>query len=110
MSDATLCTVGVQDGVGVMMEYMVTDSLKERCKPTLFVNKMDISIMVLEKTGEELYQDLSKVVENMNVALAGAEKLNLKGFNLVPELGIDISCFSAVCRGTKTNRQNQKRR
>ncbi|CAD7934845.1 unnamed protein product [Amoebophrya sp. A120] len=87
MSDATLCTVGVQDGVGVMMEYMVTDSLKERCKPTLFVNKMDISIMVLEKTGEELYQDLSKVVENMNVALAGAEKLNLKGFNLVPELG-----------------------
>ena len=87
MSDATLCTVGVTDGVGVMMEYMVSDSLKERCKPMLFVNKMDISIMILEKSGEDLYQDLSKVVQSMNVALAGAEKLNLKGFSLVPELG-----------------------
>jgi len=87
MSDSTLCTVGVQDGVGVMMEYMIADSLKERCKPTLFVNKLDISIMVLQKPAEELYQDIARVVQNMNVALAGAEKLGLKGFTIEPQLG-----------------------
>jgi elongation factor 2 len=87
MTDGTLCTVGVQDGVGVMMEYMIADSLKERCKPTLFVNKLDISIIVLQKPAEELYQDISRAVQNMNVALAGAEKLGLKGFNIDPLLG-----------------------
>lgn len=87
MSDATLCTVGVTDGVGVMMEYMVADSLRERNKPTLFVNKMDISIMVLQQEGEELYQEMSKCVQSMNVALVSAEKLGVKGFTVDPLIG-----------------------
>ena len=54
---------------------MIADSLRDRLKPVLFVNKLDISIMVLERSSEELYRDLSKVVENVAVALCGAEKL-----------------------------------
>lgn len=87
MADSTLLTVGVQDGVGVMLEYMISDSLKERCKPMLFVNKLDISMIVLQQSAEELYQEISKCVQNVNVALNSAEKLNLKDFGIDPLLG-----------------------
>lgn len=87
MADSILCTVGCQDGVGVMLEYMIGDAIRERCKPLLFINKIDISIIVLERSPEELYQDISKCVQNMNVALASAEKANLKDFQVDPAIG-----------------------
>lgn len=88
IADSVLCTVAVTDGVGVMMEYMIADALKERTKPTLFINKLDISILVLDKDPEELYQDISKCVQNVNVALAPAEKVEgLKDFTVNPHLG-----------------------
>jgi translation elongation factor EF-G len=43
--------------------------------------------MVLEKTSEEIYQDLSKVVQNLNVALVLAEKQGMKGYNVDPTNG-----------------------
>lgn len=87
LTDSTLITCGVTDGVSVMLEYMIGDSLKERARPTLFVNKLDISIITLEKSPEELYQDLAKVVQSVNVALSQAETMGLKDHQIDPVLG-----------------------
>lgn len=83
----TLNVVDVTSGVSVGHEYMLADSLRERLKPTLYVSKMDISIITLEQEAEELYQELAKTVQNMNVAAASAEKLGLKGFDFDPMNG-----------------------
>ena len=45
---------------------------------------LDKEILILEKSSEEIYQDLSKVVQNINVALSITEKLKLNGFTVDP--------------------------
>jgi len=87
MADGVCITVSATDGVSTMLEYLIKDSVTERCKPVAFVNKLDISIMTLQQSGEEIYQELAKTVQNLNVALVCAEKQGLKDFFLDPVQG-----------------------
>jgi len=87
MCDGAVCVVDVTSGISVGVEYQLLDALKERVKPTLFVSFVDKEILVLEKESEDIYQDLIKVVQNMNVALSVGDKLGLRGFTVSPEDG-----------------------
>lgn len=78
MCDCSLVVVDATSGVNVGLEYMVADSLKERVKPTLFLNKIDIMILVKKNESEEIYQELQKGVTALNIVLNTAEKLGLK--------------------------------
>lgn len=84
MADGALVVVDVTSGVSVGLEYQLVDAAKERVKPVLFVSFLDKEILILEKDSEDIYQDLTKVVQNINVALAITEKLKLKGFTVDP--------------------------
>merc|ERR1711971_402856 len=50
MADGVCITVSATDGVSTMLEYLIKDSVTERCKPVAFVNKLDISIMTLQQS------------------------------------------------------------
>lgn len=78
MCDSSLICVDGTSGVNVGLEYMVADSLKERVRPCMFINKIDIMILVKKNESEEIYQELAKCVTSLNIVLNTAEKLGLK--------------------------------
>lgn len=45
-------------------------ALDEKIKPVLMINKVDRSMLELELTPEELYKNLQRIVENINVLIA----------------------------------------
>lgn len=45
-------------------------ALDEKIKPVLMINKVDRSMLELELTPEELYKNLQRIVEDINVLIA----------------------------------------
>lgn len=40
--------------------------MQERIKPVVIVNKVDRAILELKQSGEQIYQNFVKVIENIN--------------------------------------------
>ena len=51
-------------------ETVLRQALMERIKPVLMINKLDRGIFEKQLDGEELYQNLMRIVESVNVILA----------------------------------------
>lgn len=84
MCDSFIITVSAGDGVGVMAEYMIQNSLKEKLKPIAFINKLDNLITVNKKDGEEIYQDCASVITGLSIPMCKADELKMKECALDP--------------------------
>ncbi|KII73996.1 Elongation factor 2 [Thelohanellus kitauei] len=70
VTDGALVVVDCVSGVCVQTETVLRQSLAERVRPVLFMNKLDLALMTLNMTAEDIYISLSKIVENINVIIS----------------------------------------
>lgn len=54
----------------VQTETVLRQAISERIKPILFMNKLDLAIMTLQMTSEDMYQTFQRVIENVNVIVS----------------------------------------
>jgi len=70
VTDGALVVVDCVSGVCVQTETVLRQAVAERIKPVLFMNKMDLALLTLQLTMEDLYQTFQRGVENVNVIIA----------------------------------------
>ncbi|GIY44729.1 eukaryotic translation elongation factor 2 [Caerostris darwini] len=70
VTDGALVVVDGNSGVCVQTETVLRQAIAERIKPVLFINKMDLSLLTLQLSEEDMYQCISRSVENVNVIIA----------------------------------------
>ncbi|KAJ6537976.1 eukaryotic translation elongation factor 2 [Mycena capillaripes] len=68
--DGALVVVDAIQGVGVQTETLLRQSLAERIKPVVVINKVDLVLLERKVSKEELYQSLSRIIETLNVAIS----------------------------------------
>jgi len=70
VTDGALVVVDCVSGVCVQTETVLRQAIAERIRPILFCNKMDLALLTLQCSEEELYQTFQRVIENVNVIIA----------------------------------------
>lgn len=70
VTDGALVVVDTIEGVSVQTETVLRQSLAERIKPVMIINKVDRALLELKLSKEELYQSFRKTVESANAAIA----------------------------------------
>ena len=80
VTDGALVVVDYIEGVCVQTETVLRQALMERVVPALMVNKVDRGILELKVTGEEMYQQFLRVIENVNIVISTyeGEDMNLQ--------------------------------
>jgi len=82
VTDGALVVVDCVSGVCVQTETVLRQAIAERIKPILFCNKMDLALLTLQSSEEDLYQTFCRVIENVNVIIhtyGGDEESNPMG-------------------------------
>jgi elongation factor 2 len=57
------------EGVAVQTGTVLRQAMAERVKPVLMVNKVDRALLELQLSGEEIYQNMVRAIENVNVII-----------------------------------------
>merc|ERR1711881_583118 len=70
VTDGALVVVDCVSGVCVQTETVLRQTIAERIKPVLFMNKMDRALLELQLEKEDLYLTFQRIVENVNVIIA----------------------------------------
>ncbi|RLG14899.1 MAG: elongation factor EF-2 [Candidatus Nanohalarchaeota archaeon] len=70
--DGCVILVDAVDGVMPQTETVVRQALKERVKPTLFINKMDRLIKELDLTPEKIQERVTRIITDVNVLIQKA--------------------------------------
>jgi len=70
ITDGAMVVVDCIEGCAVQTETVLRQSLQERVKPCLFVNKVDRCILELQMEPEDMYGRFRKAVEDVNVIIA----------------------------------------
>lgn len=70
VTDGSLVVVDCIEGVCVQTETVLRQSLGERIKPVVIINKVDRALLELQVTKEDLYQSFSRTIESVNVIIA----------------------------------------
>merc|ERR1712151_861595 len=70
ITDGALVVVDCIEGCAVQTETVLRQSLQERVKPCLFVNKVDRCILELQMEPEDMYMRFRKAIEDVNVIVA----------------------------------------
>ncbi|CAF4828542.1 unnamed protein product [Rotaria sp. Silwood1] len=70
VTDGALVVVDCISGVCIQTETVLRQSIVERIKPILFLNKMDRALLELQLEQEDLFQTFQSIVENVNVIIA----------------------------------------
>ncbi len=66
VTDSSLVIVDSVEGVSVQTETVLRQSLAERVKPVLIINKLDRHIFELQLTPEESITKINAIIENIN--------------------------------------------
>ncbi|XP_068210064.1 translation elongation factor 2-like isoform X2 [Palaemon carinicauda] len=66
ITDGALVIVDCISGVCLQTETVLRQSLKERVKPILFINKLDRALLEMQLEPEELYQTFKMTIESIN--------------------------------------------
>merc|ERR1719158_1228447 len=85
--DGAMIVVDCIEGCAVQTETVLRQSLAERVKPCLFVNKVDRCILELQMDPEEMYMRFRKAVENVNVIIATYNDALMGDVQVAPEKG-----------------------
>jgi elongation factor 2 len=70
VTDGALVVVDCVSGVCVQTETVLRQAIAERIKPVLFMNKMDLALLTLQISQEDLYQTFQRAIESVNVIIA----------------------------------------
>lgn len=87
VTDGALVVVDFVEGARVQTETVLRQALQERIRPVLMVNKVDRGIHELLYTAEEIYQQLTKIVENVNVTISTYQTEGMPDAQLDPRKG-----------------------
>lgn len=69
VTDGALVVVDTIEGVAVQTGTVLRQAMSERVRPVLMVNKVDRALLELQLTGEEIYQNMNRAIENVNVII-----------------------------------------
>lgn len=70
VTDGALVVVDCIEGVCVQTETVLRQSLGERIKPVVCINKVDRALLELQVSKEDLYQSFSRTIESVNVIIS----------------------------------------
>merc|ERR1711937_941580 len=70
ITDGAMVVVDCIEGCAVQTETVLRQSLQERVKPCLFVNKVDRCILELQMEPEDMYSKFRKAIEDVNVLIS----------------------------------------
>jgi elongation factor 2 len=87
VTDGALVVVDTIEGVCVQTETVLRQAISERIKPVLVINKVDRALLELQWSKEELFQNLRKIVENVNVIVSTYLDERLGDVCVYPEKG-----------------------
>ncbi|KAJ2321841.1 translation elongation factor 2 [Coemansia sp. RSA 2704] len=88
VTDGALVVVDTISGVSVQTETVLRQSLTEKIKPVVMINKVDRAMLELQLPKEELYQNFARVVENVNVNISMFQAEDIMGdLQVYPEKG-----------------------
>ncbi|KAJ2521734.1 translation elongation factor 2 [Coemansia sp. RSA 1939] len=88
VTDGALVVVDTISGVSVQTETVLRQALTELIKPVVMINKVDRALLETKLTQEVLYQNFSRVVEDVNVSIATHQDEKTMGNLMVsPEFG-----------------------
>ena len=69
VTDGALVVVDCIEGVAVQTGTVLRQAMAERVRPVLMVNKVDRALLELQLNGEEIYQNMVRAIENVNVII-----------------------------------------
>jgi len=87
ITDGAMVVVDCIEGCAVQTETVLRQSLAERVKPVLFVNKVDRCILELQMEPEDMYTRFRKAIEDVNVIVATYNDELMGDQQLAPEKG-----------------------
>jgi len=87
ITDGAMVVVDCIEGCAVQTETVLRQSLQERVKPCLFVNKVDRCILELMMEPEEMYAKFRKACEDVNVIIATYNDSLMGDVQIGPEKG-----------------------
>merc|ERR1711972_1143381 len=87
ITDGAMVVVGCIEGCAVQTETVLRQSLAERVKPCLFVNKVDRCILELQMEPEDMYSRFRKAIEDVNVIVATYNDVLMGDVQVGPEKG-----------------------
>merc|ERR1712190_204643 len=87
ITDGAMVVVDSIEGCAVQTETVLRQSLAERVKPCLFVNKVDRCILELQMEPEDMYQRFRKAIEDVNVIVATYNDALMGDVQVGPEKG-----------------------
>lgn len=86
VTDGALVVVDCIEGVAVQTGTVLRQAMSERVRPCLMVNKVDRALLELQLNGEEIYQNMSRAIENVNVIIE-SYKFQDRDWQVVPLKG-----------------------
>ena len=87
VTDGALVVVDCVEGVCVQTETVLRQSLTERVKPVLIINKVDRALLELQVEKEDLYQSFCRTIESVNVIVSTYNDPALGDVQVYPEQG-----------------------
>merc|ERR1712050_351478 len=87
ITDGAMVVVDCIEGCAVQTETVLRQSLAERVRPCLFVNKVDRCILELMGEPEEMYSKFRKACEDVNVIIATYNDALMGDVQIGPEKG-----------------------
>ncbi|ODN74356.1 elongation factor 2, variant 1 [Cryptococcus amylolentus CBS 6039] len=87
VTDGALVVVDCVEGVCVQTETVLRQSLTERVKPVLIINKVDRALLELQVSKEDLYQSFCRTIESVNVIISTYTDEALGDSQVYPEQG-----------------------
>jgi elongation factor 2 len=87
VTDGALVVVDCVEGVCVQTETVLRQSLGERIKPVVIINKVDRALLELQVSKEDLYQSFSRTIESVNVIVSTYHDAALGDVQVYPEKG-----------------------
>ena len=95
ITDGALVVVDCVEGVAVQTETVLRQALAERVKPVVMCNKLDRVLLELNMDPEECYQNLTRVIEDVNVLInTYCDETFAKAFGGMQNILVD------PCKGT----------
>ncbi|EJC98716.1 P-loop containing nucleoside triphosphate hydrolase protein [Fomitiporia mediterranea MF3/22] len=87
VTDGALVVVDCIEGVCVQTETVLRQSLAERIKPVLVINKVDRALLELQVDKESLFQTFSRTIESVNVIISTYHDPVLGDVQVYPDQG-----------------------
>merc|ERR1712166_495563 len=87
VTDGAMVIVDCIEGVCVQTETVLRQALTERIKPILIINKLDRAFLELQIESEDMFKNLIKVIENVNVVMATYQDESLGDIQVYPDKG-----------------------